>query len=31
MSVSAPVADMLTKLRNAAAAGHEKVDVPSSK
>ena len=31
MSVSDPVADMLTKIRNAAAAGHEKVDVPSSK
>ncbi len=31
MSVSDPVADMLTKIRNATAAGHEKVDVPSSK
>ncbi|CEM63268.1 30S ribosomal protein S8 [Treponema phagedenis] len=31
MSVSDPVADMLTKIRNAATAGHEKVDVPSSK
>ena len=31
MSVSDPVADMLTKIRNGAAAGHEKVDVPSSK
>ena len=31
MSVSDPVADMLTKVRNAAAARHEKVDVPASK
>ena len=31
MSASDPVADMLTKLRNAAAARHEKVDVPASK
>lgn len=31
MGVSDPVADMLTKIRNAARAGHEKVDVPSSK
>lgn len=31
MSVSDPVADMLTKVRNAAMAKHEKVDVPTSK
>ena len=31
MSVSDPVADMLTKVRNAVAAGHEKVDIPTSK
>lgn len=31
MSASDPVADMLTKVRNAAMARHEKVDVPSSK
>ena len=31
MSVSDPVADMLTKVRNAAFARHEKVDVPASK
>lgn len=31
MSVSDPVADMLTKVRNAAVARHEKVDIPSSK
>ncbi|MBN2651824.1 MAG: 30S ribosomal protein S8 [Spirochaetales bacterium] len=31
MSVSDPVADMLTKVRNASAAGFEKVDVISSK
>jgi small subunit ribosomal protein S8 len=31
MSVSDPVADMLTKIRNAGMAKHEKVDVPSSK
>lgn len=31
MSVSDPIADMLTKVRNAAMAGHEKVDVPTSK
>jgi small subunit ribosomal protein S8 len=31
MSVSDPVADMLTKLRNAGMAKHENVDVPSSK
>lgn len=31
MSVSDPIADMLTKVRNAAMAGHEKVDVSTSK
>lgn len=31
MSVSDPIADMLTKIRNASSVGHEVVDVPSSK
>ena len=31
MSVSDPVADMLAKVRNAAMARHEKVDIPASK
>jgi len=31
MSVSDPVADMLTKIRNAGTAKHEKVDIPTSK
>ena len=31
MSVSDPIADMLTKIRNASAARHEKVVVPTSK
>ena len=31
MSASDPVADMLTKVRNAAMARHEKVDIPVSK
>ena len=31
MSVSDPVADMLTKIRNAAMAKCEKVDIPTSK
>ena len=31
MSVSDPVADMLTKIRNASAAKFEKVDVPTSR
>jgi small subunit ribosomal protein S8 len=31
MSVSDPIADMLTCLRNACKARHKKVDVPSSK
>ncbi len=31
MSVSDPIADMLTKIRNAGLAKHEKVDIPTSK
>lgn len=31
MSMTDPVADMLTRIRNAAAAGHRKVDMPVSK
>jgi len=31
MSVSDPIADMLTKIRNANVAQHEKVDIPTSK
>ncbi|MBQ9631144.1 MAG: 30S ribosomal protein S8 [Treponema sp.] len=31
MSASDPVADMLTKVRNAALVRHEKVDIPTSK
>ena len=31
MAVSDPVADMLTKVRNAGRAGHEKVDASTSK
>lgn len=31
MSVSDPIADMLTKVRNAVQARHEKVDAPASK
>ena len=31
MGASDPVADMLTKIRNAAQARHEKVDIPVSK
>ena len=31
MSTSDPIADMLTKVQNAARAGHEKVDIPTSK
>ncbi len=31
MSVSDPIADMLTKVRNAVQARHEKVDVPTSR
>ncbi|HON89506.1 MAG TPA: 30S ribosomal protein S8, partial [Spirochaetales bacterium] len=28
MSVSDPISDMLTKVRNASMARHEKVDIP---
>ena len=31
MSVSDPIADMLTKIRNAVLVRHEKIDVPTSK
>ena len=31
MSVIDPVADMLTRVRNACSAGHRRVDIPSSK
>jgi small subunit ribosomal protein S8 len=31
MSLSDPLADMLTRVRNAVAVGHEKVSMPSSK
>ncbi|MBL8966263.1 MAG: 30S ribosomal protein S8 [Spirochaetaceae bacterium] len=31
MSISDPIADMLTKIRNASSARHEKVDIPTSK
>ncbi len=31
MSMNDPIADMLTRVRNAANAGHEKTDVPSSR
>jgi small subunit ribosomal protein S8 len=31
MSMTDPVADMLTRIRNACAAGHKRVDVPSSR
>ena len=31
MAASDPIADMLTKVQNAARAGHEKVDIPTSK
>lgn len=31
MAASDPIADMLTKVQNAAKAGHEKVDIPTSK
>ena len=30
MSMTDPVADMLTRIRNASKAKHEKVDIPSS-
>ena len=28
MSMTDPVADMLTRVRNACAAGHKRVDIP---
>lgn len=31
MSMTDPIADMLTRIRNACKAGHRKVDIPSSK
>jgi small subunit ribosomal protein S8 len=31
MSVTDPIADYLIRIRNAVSAGHEKVDIPSSK
>jgi small subunit ribosomal protein S8 len=31
MSVTDPIADMLTRMRNALMAGHQVVSVPSSK
>ena len=31
MSLSDPIADMLTRIRNASRAGHEKIEMPSSK
>ncbi len=31
MSMTDPIADMLTRIRNAVRAGHEKVDIPASK
>ena len=31
MSISDPIADMLTRIRNANAAKHDTVDVPASK
>ena len=31
MSMTDPIADMLTRIRNACMAGHRKVDIPSSK
>ena len=31
MQITDPIADMLTRIRNAAAARHETVDVPASK
>jgi small subunit ribosomal protein S8 len=31
MSMSDPIADMLTRIRNAAGAGHRKVDIPGSR
>lgn len=31
MTTTDPIADMLTRIRNAARAGHRKVDIPASK
>lgn len=31
MSISDPISDMITKIRNASRAGHEKVEIPGSK
>ena len=31
MSMSDPIADMLTRIRNAAGAGHRKLDIPGSR
>ena len=31
MNVTDPIADMLTRIRNALSAGHETVDIPASK
>ncbi len=31
MSMTDPVADMLTRIRNACSAGHRRVDIPTSK
>ena len=31
MSMTDPIADLLTRIRNASRAGHKKVDVPASK
>ena len=31
MSMSDPIADMLTRIRNAGTAGHKRVDIPASK
>ncbi len=31
MSMTDPIADMLTRIRNAAKAGHQNVDIPASK
>lgn len=31
MSMTDPIADMLTRIRNACSAGHRRVDIPSSK
>lgn len=31
MSMTDPIADLLTRIRNAARAGHPRVDIPSSK